>query len=301
MNENPIKALYVGTIDIAGMKLQCAVLEDERRVLTENAVLKVLGSRSGASKRIKYEARDKGRVPLPLFLSPKSLKPYIDKYLQDGPLEPIIYQHKTADVIAFDCRLLPKICRIWIEAALNGHLQSQQMPKTMNALSILSGFGELGIIGLVDEATGYQEIRDKRALAAILELYIAKELQPWTKTFPYEFYNQIFRLKGWPGPDGVKRPSVIGHYTNDIVYARLERGVLDELKRLNPPIAPGRRKHKNFQWLTGDVGHPKLREHLIGVTALMRAASNWDGFRRALARAYPKRLEGRQLALGDDE
>ena len=90
----------------------------------------------------------------------------------------------------------------------------------------------IGIIGLVDEATGYQGIRAKRALATILEEFIAEELQPWTKTFPYEFYEEIFRLKGWPGPDGVKRPSVIGHYTNDIVYARLAPGVLDELKQM---------------------------------------------------------------------
>ena len=90
--------------------------------------------------------------------------------------------------------------------------------------------------GLVDEATGYQRIRTERALVTILEKFIAKELQPWTRTFPYEFYDQIFRLRGSPGPDGVKRPSIIGHYTNDFVYVRLAPGVLEELKRVTPRL-----------------------------------------------------------------
>ena len=47
---------------------------------------------------------------------------------------------------------------------------------------------------MVDEATGYEEIRARRALATILEKFIIKELRPWTRTFPYEFYEQIFRL-----------------------------------------------------------------------------------------------------------
>ena len=177
---------------------------------------------------------------------------------------------------------------------------TQQMPKTQNALSFLSGLGEVGIIGLVDEATGYQDIRAKNALATILEKFIAKELQPWTKTFPYEFYQLIYKLKGWPGPDGHKRTPLIGHYTNDIVYDRLAHGVLDELKKLNPPLPSGNRPHRHHQWFTPDIGHPKLKEHLIGVMALMRAAPNWDAFKRGLARAYQKREETLPLPYDED-
>ena len=298
MND-PIKALYVGTMEIAGMELPCAVLEDERRVFTENAILTILGSRSGASKRIKYSERDQGRAPLPIFLAPKRLKPYVAKHLSDGPLDLIQYQHKSQTVSSYDCRILPRICRVWIEAALNGDLMAQQMPKTRNALSFLSGLGEVGIIGLVDEATGYQEIRAKLALATILEKFVAKELQTWTKTFPYEFYELIYKLKGWVGPDGHKRTPLLGHYTNNIVYDRLAPGVLDELKRVNPTLSAGYRKSRHHQWFTPDLGHPKLKEHLIGVMALMRAAPNWTVFERSLQRAYPKLNETIPLALDD--
>ena len=138
------------------------------------------------------------------------------------------------------------------------------------------------------------------SLAVILEKFIAKELQPWTRTFPYEFYQQIFRLKGWPGPQGAKRPSVIGHYTNDVVYARLAPGVLSELRNKNPVKPSGRRRAMHHQWFTPDIGNPKLKEHLAAVTALMRAAANWSSFQRMLNRAFPKEGQNIPLPLEDE-
>ena len=79
---------------------------------------------------------------------------------------------------------------------------------------------------------------------------------------------------------------MIGHYTNDIVYKRLAPGVLDEL-RVKKPAVDGRRKNKLFQWLTGDVGHPKLRSHIDEILPLMRVSDNWVQFKRLLKKAFP--------------
>jgi hypothetical protein len=99
----------------------------------------------------------------------------------------------------------------------------------------------------------------------------------------------MFRLKNWPySPPSVKRPSVVGKYTNDIVYERLAPRVLEELKEKNPPDEKGRRPHKHHQWLTKDIGHPKLREHLSNVIVLMKAATTWETFYRMVQRALPK-------------
>ena len=57
-----------------------------------------------------------------------------------------------------------------------------------------------GIVALVDEATGYQEVRPEDALAAYLEKVIRKELAAWVKRFPDEFYENIYKLKGWVWP-----------------------------------------------------------------------------------------------------
>ena len=299
MNEL-IEALYVGNMEIAGMEIPCAVLIDERRVVTEHGIAQILGGRSGSSLRRKYANREKGRAPLPLFLAPKSLKPYINKYLSGDPLEPIIYRHKTTTISAFDCRILPNICRVWIEAALNGDLQPQQMPKTMNALSFLNGLGELGIIGLVDEATGYQAIRDRRALNKFLDKYLLQEQAKWAKRFPDDFYKNIFRLRDWEWQGmKVNRPSIVGRYTNDVIWDRLAPGIRRELEHRNPKDESGQRKTKHHQWLTDDIGHPYLQAHLNGVLALLRGATTWGQFMRTMARAFPK--YGDQINMEIDE
>ena len=164
---------------------------------------------------------------------------------------------------------------------------------------LLHGFANVGIVALVDEATGYQDVRAQRALAKILEEFIAKELQPWTKTFPYEFYTEIARLKGWPSMYSMKRPSVIGHYTNDIVYERIAPRVLEELRNVNPTLPTGGRQHRHHQWFTPEFGHPRLKEHLAAVTALMRAAPNWTAFQRSLQRAFHKLNENLPLPIED--
>ena len=180
------------------------------------------------------------------------------------------------------------VCHVFEDAERAGKLLGSQQHIADAARIISRSFSKLGIIALVDEATGYQYDRARDALAKILEQFIAKELQPWTKTFPLEFYENIFRLHRWPfDPASRKRPSVIGHYTNDIVYKRLAPGVLQELREKNP-VVDGRRKHRFFQWLTGEVGHPKLRSHIDGVLALMRISDSWPQFKQFLNKAFKK-------------
>ena len=98
----------------------------------------------------------------------------------------------------------------------------------------------------------------------------------------------------------MKRPSIIGHYTNDIVYARIAPGVLEELEKKNPALPNGNRQNKHHQWFTPDFGHPKLKEHLAAVIALMRAAANWGQFQRSLKRAFPVLNDQYEMNLGDD-
>jgi hypothetical protein len=140
---------------------------------------------------------------------------------------------------------------------------------------LMRALAHVGIIALVDEATGYQRDRPATALAKILEAFIAKELQPWIGTFPPDYYEQLFRLRGLNYPqDTVQRPQYFGVLTNDIVYKRLAPGVLDELKKSIPRNEEGRPTVKYFQKLTSNVGYPKLREHLGAVVAIMKSSTS---------------------------
>ena len=68
--------------------------------------------------------------------------------------------------------------------------------------------------------------------------------------------------------------------------------MLEELKKISPADEKGYRKAKLFQGLTPDYGHPKLREHLAGVTTAMKMAKvqglTWEPFIELLDKTHPK-------------
>ena len=287
---SPDKPLVIDDIEIS-----CYVLEDEARVLTQLAVIKALGISHG---------RTRGESDrLVSFTTQERIKSFLDNEIVNRIKNPIRFRSPTGGKITYgyDATILADICFAVIEADGKGKLQKQQKHITERCLILTKAWSKVGITALVDEVTGYQDLRARDALANILEKYILDEYKPWTKTFPDEFYKEMFRLKRWSfyDPDALKRPSIVGRYTNDIVYQRLAPGVLEELRKRNPVTEKGHRKHRHHQWLTGDIGHPKLHEHIIGVIVLMKAAPNWGTFCRSVQRVYPKPSEQIPLALED--
>lgn len=279
------KATHEGDLKLGNETIHCAVLEDGRRLLTQSDFMRALGRARQAKGRAYYD----GDVNLPAFLTAKNLKPFIpsDLYVTSSQIE---FRPMKGGTIAFGypAELLTKVCEVFLKARDAGDvLTHNQQHIAKQADILMRALAHVGIIALVDEATGHQYDRARTALAEILEQFIAKELRAWASTFPLEFYREIFRLHNWPfDPANLKRPQVIGHYTNNIVYRRLAPGVLKELRDKNPAIE-GRRKHKHFQWLSGDVGHPKLLAHLEGTKILMKESNTWEEFMGKLNRHYP--------------
>lgn len=273
--------IYVGD-----REFECAVLDGEVRVISERAFSRAIGAKRGGSHWIRKKADPKG-ANLPVFLSAKNLRPFINMDLAAALSEPIIYITKGGQrANGIDAEYIPQILEVWLKAREAGVLTVRQEPFAVVAEIIMRGLAHTGIIALIDEATGYQDLRTKNALAKILESYIAKELRKWVKTFPVAYFKELCRLKGIPFRSDMKLPPYFGHHTNDIVYSRLAPGVLDELKKRNPRAATGR-KSKHHQLLTEDLGHPRLLQHLSMVIGLMRASDDWDTFHNMLDRAAP--------------
>jgi hypothetical protein len=76
---------------------------------------------------------------------------------------------------------------------------------------------------------------------------------------------------------------------------------VQELKKQTPRDDKGRTKHRYFQRLTENIGHPKLREHLASVTALMKTSPNWAMFYRLIQRALPQYGKTLELPFSDKE
>jgi hypothetical protein len=292
---------YSNVLNLGGTKLPCAVIEGPngiQRVLSENGITNaILGSRSGASKKLKRVAEEEGLL-VPLFVAPRQLKPFITQELLDGPLKAIDYVDGDRVMRGYDASILVAVCGVWLKAREKRALQSQQMAKAQKAEDLTLALADTGIVALIDEATGYQDERAKDALAKIFSTFLAKERQKWALTFPIDFYREIYRLRGWKfEPWNTKRPGVIAAWTDDFVYDRIAPGLTEELRTKNPILESGRRSIKHHQWFNPDLGHPKLKEHIAGVIALLRAADDWNSFKRAIDRAFPKFNETIPLGL----
>lgn len=291
-------AYYTGIIQIGDAELACAVLEDGTRVLTQSDMMRALGRARQAKGRAFYDAD----VNLPAFLTAKNLKPFIanELYVTSSQIEFKLPSGQRA--FGYKAELLPQVCEVYLKARDAGALASSQTHIAHHADILIRGLASVGIVALVDEATGYQRDRAADALAKILEKFIAKELQPWVHTFPDIFYQELFRLRSLDFPaDKVKRPQYFGHLTNDIVYKRLAPGVREELNKTTPKAPSGRRKHHMHRKLTPEMGHPKLREHLASVTTVMRLSSDYDDFVNKLDKIHPRYDETLPFDFGEDE
>ncbi len=281
---------------LGDLELPCWVLEDGRRVLHQRGLVAALGMERGGSGGLRGDRLAK-------FTAGKALAPYVSQELLAVTGNPIKFRtDKGLLAYGYEATVLADICDVVLQARSDGRLQKQQEHIARRCEILVRSFARVGIIALVDEATGYQDVRARQALEQILEKFISKELLKWAKTFPDEFYEEMFRLRGWQYREvSAKRPVLAGLLTNDIVYERLAPGVLQELKRITPKDEKGRRKYRYHQRLTEDIGHPRLREHLAAVIALMRASPNWNTFSRLLQRAFPKYNTNLELPFDEEE
>ena len=287
------RATHTGNIPLNDIKIECYNLNNGLRVLSRISFLKALGRTGKAKGGRKYDEE----FQKPVFLTANNLNEFISNELLENSKPIQFIDLNGNESIGYKAELLPSTCYVFIDALEKGVLKENQIHIAERSKILIRAFATVGIIALVDEATGFQEVRKRDALQQIFEKYLRKEYAAWARCFPLEFYEELFRLKGWKlDKKTMKMPSVVGRYTNDIIYERLAPGILEELQKKNPVIEEtGRRKSKHHQWLTKDIGHPALDAHFTGVMALMRANSQWEQFKRGLERAYPK--IGTQLAL----
>ena len=294
------KAEYSGEVRIGDLAFPCSVLSDGTRILTQGDFMAVMGMYySGWVSQNRSE--EDAAADVPQFLSFRSLKPFVDKHLGDLQSITVSYRTERGGVArGIKAEIIPKICDVWLDAEDAGKLGSRQKQIAQKAKLIMRALAHTAIVALVDEATGYQRVRASDALQRILQDFIAKELQPWVHTFPEEFYEHLFRLRGLQYPrDTVKRPRYFGHLTNDIIYSRLAPALLEELQRAASRTNGGRLRRHHHRRLTRDIGHPKLRERLSSVTTIMKLSSNYGDFISKLDMVHPRYNHTMQLDFGD--
>ena len=198
----------------------------------------------------------------------------------------------------YEATLLIDLCNAIIDAGSNRQFDIDE-EYVKNATIIVRAVAKVGIIALVDEATGYdkEKNRAKDELQNYLKQFISQEAAKWVKTFDDSFFEMLYKLHDWSWSKTHKHPGIVGYWINDIVYERLGPMVLTELKKAREATGKG----KLHQYLTTDIGHPKLKEHLASVQTLAKACDyNLIKFTQMLDTALPKRFQQMSLLFPDE-
>jgi hypothetical protein len=278
-----LAATHDGELQIGDRIIKCAVLEDGTRLISQESFLVALDRAPKAKGGTGVQSS-----VVPAFLSAGNLQRYIPPDLRDIA-QPVLYTLPGGGrSYGYKAEIVPAVCEVYLEARYDDVLTKPQLPAARAAEILIRGLARVGIIALIDEATGYQDSRARRELQRILEAYVQAELRPWVRLFPDEFFEQIYRLQGWDYKPGTsKRTPYVGKLINHYVYEQLPPGVLEQLQTQNPRKVNGHRAHKHHQFLTADTGHPQLDKQISTVTTLMRISDSKREFEDLFERAFP--------------
>lgn len=274
------EATHTGELEIGENKIFCSVLNDGRRVITQTSMYLLLGKSKGGGKGRKPKAivdlEKESGGQIPSFIAVSNLIPFMTNELKAGGNSVLFYHPTAGSTRGYPAEIIPHLCKAYLDAERAGVLTKDQIAIAERARIIQNSLATVGIISLIDEATGFQYDREAQELQRLFSMYIAKELQPWTSRFPPTFFKNLKKMYKLD-LKSKKTPKFAGHFINKYIYKELSEEILEELKRINPSV-DGKRKHCHHQYLTHDVGHPALDKQIVKINTLMSISDSKDDF-----------------------
>lgn len=269
-------SLLRGSLLMGDVSFDCHVLNDPEysRVLTAGEVVRALTGRTSRPGSLnQYLERVPGYMP-------EAIRSKTIEFRIPGLPTP---------AIGYEATLLVEICELYLDAREAKLLKPSQMKIAAMAEIIVRACAKVGIIALVDEATGFETIKKKQALQIKLQAFIADEMHEWIKVFPDEFWLELARLEGIRYSPR-NRPLRWGKYVMAFVYDAIDQDVGQELRRINPDPHYRRNHH---QWLK-QFGKEAVHRQIGSVIAIMKLCDDMPEFRRKFERVFSKQ---RQLVI----
>ena len=161
-------------------------------------------------------------------------------------------------------------------------MTSRQLEIAYTAVKFQQACTDVGLVALVDEATGYQYEREADALQIKLKLYLEDEMRKWEQTFPEELWSEFGRLTNWKGTIHA-RPKYWGKLVMELIYSYLDPDVAKWLKENAPKPMRGQNYH---QWLTSQYGLKKLTEHIWLVIGMASGCHSMHELREKMAERF---------------
>lgn len=271
------QATHEGILTIGDAEIPCYVLEGGERVISTRGVMAAL-------KRT-WRGRKYTGTELPVFLEAKNLNPFISQELAAVLSEVDFKTPRGARAEGFKAKLLPMLCETYLKARESNALTAPQLVVAMQAEILVRGLAQIGIIAMIDEATGFQYDRPRRELEQYLKEYLSESLIRWARTFPNDYFKHLCRLRGVDLRPDMKLPQYFGHLTNDLIYRRIAPGLLRLLKERREER--GKPSNKLCWWTSLEKGRPELLTHLGTVIGLMKLNKDYDAFYKQLNEVAP--------------
>lgn len=240
-----IRATHTGQL-FDGL-LDCYVLEDGRRVVSQRGVVRAItGDANGSAPLGQYLRR------LPNEYGHLATQTVVEFARPDGG---------TAN--GREAVWLVDLLRAYDEADDAGLLHHTQRHLARNARKILRALAGVAMVALIDEATGYQAIREAGALSFAFRALLLDSHDTWDLMWHPGFVDAIVRLHGCRY-DGGPQPRWLASTYDKLYGLILGAEVVAELKRRNPEPKFGTNHH---QWLTPEA-REVVRRNIEVVVAL---------------------------------
>lgn len=279
------RSSHRGELNIGDIQIPCYVLEDGRRIISEGGITAIFGTSGGKTYRLRDLSSPESTGPMPLFLASKALQPFIHEAFDGLDLSLVEFVDGEKVLTGYEAKILPKVCEVWLRAKDEKVLQASQFGKSKKAELLMRGLAHVGVIALVDEATGYQYERPRKELEEQLKKYLSESLRKWVRTFPADYFKHLCRLRGVELRPDMRLPQYFGKLTNNIVYRRLAPGLLVKLKEHRQD--KGKASDKLHLWLSLDFGFPEVLLHLGTVVTVMKQNSDYATFETELDKIAP--------------
>ncbi|AMN39704.1 P63C domain-containing protein [Rhodoplanes sp. Z2-YC6860] len=283
------EASHQGSLTIGDIPLDVYVLDDGRRLFHKKVMGRALGLKS------------EGGNAFMKTLSSKSISSAISEELWAKIRKPVIFKAFNGELAhGYESSVLIDVCEAIIEARNANSLTTAQAFLAIQAEIIFRAAAKLGIVALIDEATGYSDNKRKDEYRELFQAFIRSEFRQWESEFPDKFFDMIYKLYGLKrkDPKSVKHPIFFSKFIRKYVYhplANSNGAILEELEKKNPVVyASGGRRYKLFQFLSDEIGLPALKAHLWQVVGIGSSVQDKISFDKAFYRAFPEALPKRR-------
>lgn len=287
------EAASQGVLPIGDVSIDCYVLKDRRRLIHKRAMARALGLKSdGGNAFMKTLNRKILGSKIPAELRQKIENHIVFKPLSGDPAH------------GYEASVLIDLCGALMDAEPD--LPPSQKFLARQAEIIIRAAAKVGIVALVDEATGFIDDKRREEYRELWNQFILDEARKWEEPeFPdalFEIFYKTYGLKRI-NPDSSKHPKFFAKLIRKYIYQPLlnsNGAILELLDEKNPVVyANGGRRYKLWQFLTDEVGLPAVRAQIWQVVGIGKGARNKAQLASRFYESFPEARDPRPGAIRD--